>query len=137
MATIVTRESKGEPLTTSEIDQNFINLEDSKIKRESFEIETASSITPEGTTYAVTALAGSLTINIPVTTKDGWRILLIIKDNGTSRELTWDGDYRAFSSALPEETVPNESLYVLIVYDDQDEKWDVISQSAFFSFSIG
>jgi hypothetical protein len=129
MAIITTRSAKGTPLTISEMDQNFLNLENSKIKRDHRTIETAASIIPAGTIYAVTALSQSLTIGAPSITQDGWRILLIITDNGTARTLTWNAIYRPFGIPLVTETIPNDPLYALLIYNAQDIKWDVVAQS--------
>lgn len=89
---------------------------------------SASSITPSGSFYTVTALAAAATINLPAGTPvSGQTLLLRFKDNGTARALTWDAGYRAVGVTIPTTTVISKVLYVGAIYNSQDSKWDVIS----------
>jgi hypothetical protein len=92
-------------------------------------VPTAATVIP---TFAydqvnVTAQAAGLTIADPTGTAiPGHGILIRIKDNGTSRALTWGGKYRAFNDALPAATVVGKTLYVGAVYNATDDKMDVL-----------
>lgn len=91
---------------------------------------SASTITPTGDTsdqYNVTALAANATIAAPSgTPKNGQRLILRIKDNGTARTLTWNAIYRSVGAPLPSTTVISKTLYVDMVYNTADTKWDVM-----------
>lgn len=92
-------------------------------------VVSSATVTP---TFAydqvnVTAQAANLTLANPTgTAVDGHGILIRIKDNGTSRTITYGDKYRTFSDALPTATVINKQLYIGIVYNAADDKWDVL-----------
>lgn len=91
---------------------------------------SASSLTPTiatGDLYAYTALAADLTINAPGGTPvDGNEMVFRIKDNGTSRALTWDSTYRAVGVTLPAATVISKIVYVRARYNAAETCWDVL-----------
>lgn len=93
---------------------------------------TASSSTPTpaisaADQYNVTALAANATFAAPTgTPTDGDRMTLRIKDNGTARTLTWNAIYRSVGATLPTTTVVSKTLYVDIVYNSADTKWDCV-----------
>lgn len=91
-------------------------------------------ITPTSGTadeYIVTALAAAATVAAPSgTPTDGQRLILRIKDNGTTRALTWAsavGAYRAIGITLPISTTPSKVTYVGLIYNAQDSFWDAIA----------
>ena len=97
-------------------------------------VSSASTITPTGDAsdqYNVTALAVNPTIATPSgTPTDGQRLLLRIKDNGTSRSLTWTtsaGAYRAQGVTLPTATTISTPLFVGCIWNAQDSFWDVVA----------
>lgn len=77
--------------------------------------------------YAITALANNLTINAdsgsPV---DGQRIIFRIKDNGVSRTLTWNAQFRAIGVFLPSSTTASKVTYVGAIYNSAESYWDVV-----------
>lgn len=79
--------------------------------------------------YTITALAANLTINNPSgTPTEGQTILIRIKDNGTSRTLTWSGSqFRSIGITLPAATTANKTIYVGGVWNAIDSKWDMVS----------
>jgi hypothetical protein len=81
--------------------------------------------------YNLTALAANLTINIPSgTPTDGQKLIIRIKDNGTSRSLTLvstSGGFRQVGIAVPANTVPNKVTYIGCVYNANAVFWDVIA----------
>lgn len=92
---------------------------------------SASSLTPDilsADQYNYTALAANLTINAPTGTHvDGNKLLFRIKDNGTSRTLTWNSVFRAIGVTLPTATTVSKTHYIGCVYNAADTKWDVIA----------
>lgn len=76
----------------------------------------------------LTAQAAALTIAAPTGTLfDGQKVLLRIKDNGTARAITWDAIFRIVGTDLPTTTVISKTLYVGVVYNAADSRWDVIA----------
>lgn len=96
---------------------------------------SGTTITPDGTKkqYNVTALAADTLIDTPSgTPADGDKLLIRIKDNGTSRALTYttsSGGYRAVGVTLPSATTVSTTLYLGCVYNSADSYWDVIATS--------
>lgn len=92
---------------------------------------STSNITPDidiAQQHNVTALAENTTINAPSgTTYDGQKLIIRIKDNGTARTITWDSIYRGINIGLPDATILGKVLYIFIVYNAQDTKWDVLA----------
>lgn len=75
----------------------------------------------------VTAQAVSLDVDPPAAGAEGWGMVLRIKDNGTSRLITWDPKYRpAAMVTLPTNTVVGEWTYVNCIYNALDDTWDVM-----------
>jgi hypothetical protein len=76
--------------------------------------------------YNITALAANVTFNAPSGTyKDGKSILVRIKDNGTSRTLTWNSIFRASSDfSIPSATVINKTIYLQFIYNESENKFD-------------
>lgn len=94
----------------------------------------ASSSTPtvtaaiNGLIYTVTALAAGATFGVPGgSPKQGYRLLIRIKDNGTARSLAFNAIFRAIGVTLPTTTVISKTLYILAVYNSTDTKWDVLA----------
>jgi hypothetical protein len=80
--------------------------------------------------YILTALAANATFGSPTGTPvQGDRLIVRIKDNGTSRTLAWNAIYRAIGVTLPTATTINKTLYVGFVYNSTDTKWDCIAVS--------
>lgn len=82
--------------------------------------------------YAFTALNTALTINadsgIPV---DGQRVIFRIKDDGTSRALTWTvgsaKSFRAVGITLPSLTTASKELYVGCIFNSSANRWDAVA----------
>jgi len=133
MATIVTRAGKGSPLTNTELDNNFTNLNTDKLENISSSIASAATITPPSanTQYTVTALAEAATIAAPSGTPvANHRQVLRLKDNGTARGLTWTlttNGFRPIGVTLPTTTVLGKTTYVGYVWNATDSFWDVIA----------
>lgn len=95
----------------------------------------ASSATPApnaDTTdiHKITALAETATIGTPTgTPTDGQTLIISIKDNGTARALSWNAIYKAIGVELPTTTIVNKTLYIGMIYNETDSKWDVVAVS--------
>lgn len=77
--------------------------------------------------YLITALATNATINAPTGSPvDGQILTIRIKDNGTSRTLTWNGIYRVIGCVLPTATTINKTVYISMRYNAEDSVWDVL-----------
>ena len=76
----------------------------------------------------VTALAVGATIGAPTGTFAGARKLVIrIKDNGTSQTLAYNAIFRVIGVILPAATVINKTIYLGCIYNAADTKWDVVA----------
>jgi len=132
MSTIVTRAGKGSPLTNTELDANFTNLNNDKIAFVVNSTTSGATITPASTDtqYNVTALAEAATIAAPSGSPvNGHTLILRIKDDGTARELTWNAIWRAVGFTLPSTTVISKTLYIGARYNSADSKWDVLASA--------
>lgn len=77
------------------------------------------TVTAQGAAGAFAAPSGTPT--------NGMVLLLRIKDDGTARGLTWNSIYRAIGTTLPSTTVISKTLYLGMVYNSTDSKWDVLA----------
>lgn len=92
---------------------------------------SASSLTPTIASYdqyIYTALAANLTINAPTGTPvNGNKLLFAIKDNGTSRTLTWNAAFAAAGIAMPTLTTVSKWHYIGFIYNATADKWHCIA----------
>ena len=92
---------------------------------------SASSLTPTIASfdqYVYTALADNLTINAPTGTPVvGNKLLFAIKDNGTSRTLTWNAAFAPVGVTLPAATTAGKWTYVGCIYNASATRWDGIA----------
>lgn len=108
------------------------NIQDGSVTREKIAssattITSDTTITPDAQLYIVTALASNATIAAPSGTPySGQPLVIRIKDNGTTRTLTWNSAYRVIGVTLPTATVANKVIYVAGRYNTEDAKWDII-----------
>jgi len=76
----------------------------------------------------ITAQAAGLTLANPTgTAVDGWGISIRIKDNGTARSISFGTQYRAIGVTLPTTTVVSKTLYLGMIFNNADTKWDVVA----------
>lgn len=94
-------------------------------------IASSSTPSPNGDTddiFTVTALAANATFAAPSGTPVAGQPLIIrIKDNGTARTLAFNSIYRAIGITLPTTTVISKTIYLGLIYNVTDTKWDVVS----------
>jgi len=92
-------------------------------------VTSSATVTPVSTNdiVTITAQATGLTLANPTGTfKEGQALMIRIKDNGTARGITFGSNYRAVGITLPTTTVISKTLYLGIIYNDVDTKWDVL-----------
>lgn len=92
-------------------------------------VSSSSSVTPssEDDLVDITALATNSTINAPSgTPSEGQALMLRIRDNNTSRTLSWNSTYVEVGSNLPTSTTPHKVLYIACVYNNNLSRWDVV-----------
>lgn len=74
----------------------------------------------------ITALATNLTLANPTgTAVHGHGIVIRIKDNGTARTISYGTKYRAVGTTKPITTTIGKTLYIGMIYNLTDDKWDV------------
>ena len=75
----------------------------------------------------ITAIAQTFKLENPTGTAiDGMPILIRIKDNGTAQTIMYATKYRAIGVTLPTTTVAGKTLFIGMVYNANDTKWDVL-----------
>ena len=96
------------------------------------EVTSAATVTPIFTNDEVTITAQAVALflaNPTGTPVDGKSLVIRIKDNGTARAITYDTQYRAIGVTLPATTVISKTIYLGLVYNLTDTKWDVVGVS--------
>jgi hypothetical protein len=89
---------------------------------------SSATVTPtfDDDMVKITAQAVNLTLANPTgTVIPGVGLVIRIKDNGTGRTITYGTNYRALGVTLPATTVANKTLYLGMIYNSDDSKWDV------------
>lgn len=80
--------------------------------------------------FTVTALAANATFAAPSgTPANGNRLIVRIKDDGTSRTLAWNAIYAGIGITLPTATTISKYMYIGFIYNSQSEKWDGVALS--------
>jgi hypothetical protein len=93
-------------------------------------VASSATVTPTFSNDAVkiTAQAAGLTLANPTGTAiDMAGMVIRIKDNGTARSIAYGTQYRAIGVTLPTTTVISKTLYLAMVYNTEDTKWDVVA----------
>ena len=103
-------------------DQTFLNA---RVQT----VTSSATVTPTSANdlVIITAQAAGLTLANPTGTfTEGQALMIRIKDNATARSIAFDTNYRAIGVTLPTTTVISKTLYLGIIYNSTDGKWDVI-----------
>lgn len=99
----------------------------------------ASSATPSINTdiydeYDITALAAnitSMTTNLSGTPKNGQKLIIRIKDNGSTRTITWGSSFASSGVAtLPTATAASKTHTIGLVYNSTTSKWVCLAADA-------
>jgi hypothetical protein len=91
-------------------------------------VAAAATVTPtfSDDMVRITAQNAALDLANPNgTAVDGWGIAFEIEDDGTSRAITWDTQYRGIGGTLPAATVAGKKMMFGALYNAADTKWDV------------
>lgn len=92
-------------------------------------VTSSATVTPVSTNDIVTITAQSAGLNLANPTgtfAEGQPLMIRIKDNGTARSITFGSNYRAIGITLPTTTVISKTLYLGIIYNSTDGKFDVL-----------
>lgn len=93
-------------------------------------VASTTTLTPDPMAYdlfEITLQAEALTIENPSTDLSVNDAFVIrITDNGTARAISFGSKYRAFGSALPTTTTINKTMYISIIRNVTDDKYDVL-----------
>lgn len=103
-------------------DQTFLNA---RVQT----VTSSATVTPVSTNdlVIITAQAVGLTLANPTGTfTEGQALMIRIKDNATARTITFDTNYRAIGVTLPTTTVISKTMYLGVIYNSTDAKWDII-----------
>lgn len=75
----------------------------------------------------ITAQAVNLTLANPTGTAiPNAPMIIRIKDNGTARTISYGTQYRAIGVTLPTTTVISKTIYLGLIYNATETKWDVV-----------
>ena len=92
-------------------------------------VTSSATVTPTSTNdlVTITAQAVGLTLANPTGAfSEGKSLMIRIKDNGTAQTIAFGTNYRAIGITLPTTTVISKTLYLGIIYNSTDGKWDVL-----------
>lgn len=93
-------------------------------------VVSSATVTPtfSNDMVKITAQATGLTIANPTGTAiDGLGLVIRIKDDGTARTIAYGTQYRAIGVTLPATTVVSKTLYLAMVWNSDDTKFDVVA----------
>lgn len=80
--------------------------------------------------FNIIGITGNITIAAPAEPYiEGQKLIIRIKDAGTSVNLSWNVIYRSFSVTLPTTTSPNKTAYIGFIYNSVDADWDAVAIS--------
>jgi hypothetical protein len=89
--------------------------------------------TPDADAYdqiTVTGIDAAIAIGAPIgTPTEGQQLVLRLRDDGLGpHALSWNAIYRDFTgAALPATTTTNKTIYIFLVYNATNVKWDVVN----------
>lgn len=82
--------------------------------------------------FSITALAVAITsVTVTGTPQDNQRLLFRIKDNGTTRQITWGSSFASSGIAIPiSATVANKTHLVGFIFDSAVSKWVCVASDS-------
>lgn len=96
-------------------------------------IATTNAPSPNAATtdmYAITALASDVAFAAPSgTPADGQKLLVRIRDNGSSRVLAFNAIYKGIGQSLPTNTAAGKTLYLGFIYNAATAAWECLAQA--------
>lgn len=104
-------------------------LTDKRINPRVSTTASTTTLTPNSDSFdvvAVSAQAGGITIAQPSGTPvDGQRLVIRLRDNGTSRAITWNAAYSAYDDDLPTATIVSSTMIFEFMWNAATSKWDL------------
>ncbi len=95
-------------------------------------VTSAATVTPVATNdkVVISAQAVGLTIANPSgTAAEGQGFVIALKDNATAQTIAFGVDYRGFDAALPTTTIAGKWMYIPVIRNHTESKWDVLKPS--------
>jgi hypothetical protein len=92
-------------------------------------LANATNVPREQQRVTATASTATLTPNADTTGTpvDGQRLTIRIRDNGTTRALTWNAAYVEFGAGqLPADTVVGKTIYAIFWYNASTTAWELV-----------
>jgi len=93
----------------------------------------SGTITPLANTssqFNIIGITGDITIAAPAgTPTEGQKLIIRLKDAGTSVNISWNVVYRSIGFTLPTTTVANKTAYIGFIYNTADADWDGVAIS--------
>ncbi len=106
-------------------------LTNKRITPRSTSTASTATLTPNADNYdivSVTAQAAPITIAAPLGSHNDGQVLKIrLRDNGTSRAITWNGVYSGYTSDLPASTVVNATMAYEFWWNAATSRWDLVA----------
>ena len=108
-----------------------VTLSNKRITERINTVASSATPTPAGDTtdmFTVTELAAAAEFAAPTGTPvNGQKLILRILDDGTARALTYNAIYRSLGATLPATTVISKTVYIGLIYNSADSKWDCVA----------
>ena len=92
-------------------------------------VASSATVTPVSTNDLVTITAQAVGLSLLNPTGsfvEGQALMIRIKDNGTARTIAFGTSYRAIGVTLPTTTVISKTLYLGVIYNSTDAKFDIV-----------
>lgn len=119
----------GTPVGTSDVQ----TLTNKRITKRVQSVTGAATVTPDADSddmVIITAQDQALTLANPTgTPTQGQSLVIRIKDNATARAISFGTQYRAMGNALPTTTTISKTLYLGLIYNATDTKWDLVAKT--------
>lgn len=98
-------------------------------------VASTATLTPNADTQDVTAIsaqAGALSVAAPTgTPTDGQSLIIRVRDNGTTRAISWNAIYTAFTGIdLRTATVVGKPLIFQFIYNSSTSNWELLHSNA-------
>lgn len=80
--------------------------------------------------FTITALATnitSMTSGLDGTPINGQKLIIRIKDNGTTRTIAWGASYSSTVVTLPITTVISKTMYIGLIWNEVTSTWDCVA----------